>query len=272
MRFNGHPEAGKKHRPVLLSFCIWLLFAMNGHPQSGHPAIELSKASPNYENWLKRENPAVTTVDLYLMPIDSALKVLGRCDGLVLTGGEDVYPGWYGMESETHRCTEINRHRDSLDMALVSRVLALQMPLIAICRGYQVVNVYLKGTLVIDIPEDIGKMVIHQQEDYQHCFHKVTVPQGTLLASVSHCDTARVTSNHHQAIARLSPELKVCAWSDDKLPEAIEWREPESKSFLLGVQWHPERMEKSNPLSGLVAIEFLKQSARYAAANHQNNK
>jgi len=243
-----------------------------GFSQGVSLRIGLSKASPNYENWLKRSNAEVIPVNLYLLPVDSALQELGRCDGLLVTGGEDVYPGMYGQEADTARCPEMNRHRDSLDIALIAYAVSVKMPVFAVCRGLQIVNVFLKGTLIIDIPEDIGTHVTHQSDDYLHCFHSVIVPANRLLSTVSKCDSAIVTSNHHQAIKHLSPKLIANAYSKDNLIEGIEWRHAAGKSFLLGVQWHPERMEKSNPLSGPLAGEFLRQTVIYKTAHQKNDK
>lgn len=226
--------------------------------------IGISKASPNYVNWLKRSDPGVQTVDLYMMPIATAVQELGQCSGLLLTGGEDVYPGRYGHESDTLRCTEMNPHRDSLDMALIEKALGLKMPVIGVCRGHQVLNVFLGGTLIIDIPEDFGKRITHQCDDYLHCFHEVNVKKSSMLQSISLCASAPVTTNHHQAVDQLSPMLVSNAASDDSLIEGIEWQNPENKSFLIGVQWHPERMDSSNPLSSRIAEEFLLHAATYS--------
>jgi putative glutamine amidotransferase len=222
-------------------------------------------------NWLKRADSTIQPVNLYTLPVSEAVQQLGQCDGLLLTGGEDVYPGRYGKEFDTLRCTDMNPHRDSLDFALINKALELKMPVMGICRGHQILNVYLGGTLVVDIPEDIGARTIHQCDDYLRCFHPVNTGRSTLLAKISLCDSAQVATNHHQSVDRLSPMLISNASSEDKLTEGIEWLEPKGKSFLLGVQWHPERMEKSNPLSGLIADEFIRQSATYSG-KHQKSK
>jgi putative glutamine amidotransferase len=141
------------------------------------------------------------------------------------------------------------------------------MPGVGICRGHQILNVYLGGSLIVDIPQDIGTRVTHQCEDYLRCFHRVNVAGGRRLAGISGCDTATVTTNHHQAVDRLAPSLMANATSGDHLIEGIEWKEPAGKSFLMGVQWHPERMEPANPLSGPLVREFLLQSARYSVIN-----
>jgi putative glutamine amidotransferase len=268
----GLSDLQKAKGIAFLCVCALVLFSGYGFSQGVSLRIGLSKASPNYENWLKRSDPAVIPVNLYLLPVDSALQELGRCDCLLVTGGEDVYPGLYGQEADTARCPEMNRHRDSLDFALIAQALDAKMPVFAVCRGLQIVNVFLKGTLIIDIPEDVGTRVIHQSDDYLHCFHSVTVPPNSLLSTVSKCDAAMVTSNHHQAIKHLSPMLVANAFSKDNLIEGIEWRHAAGKSFLLGVQWHPERMEKSNPLSGPLAEEFLRQAVLYKTVHQKNEK
>jgi putative glutamine amidotransferase len=254
----------KKAIPLLLFILTLVILVSQGCSRSVPCKIGISKASPNYEHWLKRADSSVVLVNLFALPIDSAVMELSRCDGLLLTGGEDVYPAWYGKESDTGRCTEMSPYRDSLDMALIARALDLKMPVFGICRGHQILNVYLGGTLIIDIPSDYPSAIIHQCDDWQHCFHNAVVKQNSLLSSTSSCDSISVTTNHHQAIDKLSPLLSVNARSNDDLAEGIEWLHPEGKSFLMGVQWHPERMDKSNPLSGPLADEFIKQSISFS--------
>ncbi len=232
--------------------------------------IAISKTSPNYEHFLSRSDSTICVVDMYSLTIDSALLQLKGCDALLVTGGEDVYPGWYGKEKEIGRCTETNLHRDSLDMALISLALQLKMPVFGICRGHQIINVFLGGTLVIDIPTDVPAPIIHQCEDYLHCFHPVFLPSNSLLSKISDCDSASVTTNHHQAVDQIAPVLSVNALSKDKVVEGAEWKNPADKSYLMGVQWHPERMEKTNPLSGMLADEFINQAKKYAANKHED--
>jgi putative glutamine amidotransferase len=246
----------------ILTCFVWLKTA---NCQPAPVKIGISKASPNYINWLKRTDPLVQTIDLYQLPISTAVQRLAECSGLLLTGGEDVWPGRYGKLSDTLRCTEMNPHRDSLDMALIGKALELGMPVVGVCRGHQILNVYLGGSLIIDIPGDIGVQTVHQCDDYLNCFHSVKVIKNTALANLCLCDSAMVTTNHHQAVDHLSPMLTANAVAGDNLIEGIEWRQPEGKSFLLGVQWHPERMDQSNPLSLRVAEAFIFQSTKYSS-------
>lgn len=227
-------------------------------PKAGAPLrIAISKASTNYINWLKRADSTVEIVNLFPMPIDSAMEILETCSGLLLSGGEDVYPGIYGMESDTARCTGIDRHRDSLEIAVIARAFDLGLPVMGICRGNQILNVYLGGTLYIDVPQDHGTGVIHQCDDYLNCFHAIYPADSSLLKSISGADSASVTTNHHQAVRVLAQGLSANSYSADTVIEGIEWADPKEKPYLIGVQWHPERMEESNPLSGPLAKSFV---------------
>lgn len=240
---------------------ILLFFLLGGgHLHASTVKIGISKMANNYVAWLQRSDSNIILVNLFTLPIDAAVSALKECDALLLTGGEDVYPGWYGRSADTIRCTEMNRHRDSLDIALIKKALELQMPIFAICRGHQILNVALGGDLIIDIPSDFKTNIVHQCEDYLHCFHAVSVKTGTRLSAISATTTDTVTTNHHQAIGRISPRLQANAISSDGLIEGVEWASPNEPFFLLGVQWHPERMKKENGLSGKLADEFLKQA------------
>jgi gamma-glutamyl-gamma-aminobutyrate hydrolase PuuD len=104
---------------ILLPALLLFLPASPAFSQPFRVKIAISKASPNYVNWLLQADSAVILPNLYEMSVDSAVATLKTCDGLLLTGGEDVYPGWYGREHDTARCTEMNRRRDTLDMALI---------------------------------------------------------------------------------------------------------------------------------------------------------
>ncbi|MBE0646150.1 MAG: gamma-glutamyl-gamma-aminobutyrate hydrolase family protein [Bacteroidales bacterium] len=221
--------------------------------------IAISKASDNYINWLRRTDSTVQYVNLYPLSLDSAMQVLNRCDGLLLTGGEDVFPGIYGKESDTSRCGDIDFYRDTLEINLVYTALEREMPILGVCRGEQLLNVVFAGELFIDIPQDFDTTVLHRCDDYLTCFHMVYVEPNSLLHNICQCDSALVTSNHHQAVRVIAPDLKANSYSSDGLVEGVELAVKEGKQFILGVQWHPERMEKENPLSGPLAEAFLMQ-------------
>ncbi len=218
--------------------------------------VALSSGSDNYRNWVHRGDSLVEIVDLHGMPVDSALKILAACDAIVFTGGEDVVPAYYGKGSDSSRC-ETNPGRDSLEFSLIKESIRLKMPVFGVCRGQQILNVALGGTLIVDIPADHPGNVIHQCKDYTHCFHSVSLVKGSFLQHTSGADTGMVTTNHHQAVEKPAPGIRIAAWSSDSIAEAIEWQHPESKPFLEAVQWHPERMDINSPLSMPLMKAFL---------------
>jgi putative glutamine amidotransferase len=242
---------------------IILLLILSCGSRESKLRIAFSKSSPNYVQWLKKTNPEIQVINLYNLNTNVAVEILNNCDGLLLTGGEDVYPGWYGKVTEAGRCSGFNMHRDTLEMAVLSRAIELHMPVFGICRGSQLINVYLGGKLIIDLPTDYGQSVVHMCRDYLHCFHQVFVQRNSMLYQVSEVDSGIVTTNHHQAVDFLSPLLSVSARSADGVIEGLEWLNQDGKNFLLGVQWHPERMEQGNPLSGKLAEKFISECKLY---------
>lgn len=247
-----------------LLLTVWVFHSYRAAAQDDQPLkIGFSKASENYINWLKRVDSTLIVVDFYAMRADSAASLLGDCDALVLTGGEDIFPGRYGKTADTSVCEEIDRRRDTLEFALVEKAMARKIPIFGICRGFQLLNVYLGGTLYADIPSQYGTKTAHRCNDYRTCNHLVRVQKPSVFAMMTRCDTATVTTNHHQGVEKLAPGLRACALSADNLIESFEWSQPDRKSFMLSVQWHPERMAASNPLSGRLAEEFLKMAVFY---------
>jgi len=252
------------------TFCmVCLILVIQGCtiPKDKPLQIAVSKASPDYVKWLKKGDSLVIVLNLYKLPLDSAIKQLRQCSGLLLTGGEDVQPDLYGKEDEITFCTETDPARDTLELTLIRKALELKMPVFGICRGEQILNIALGGTLIIDIPDYLLQVsgqetpaILHQSTDYLQCFHPVNILHHTILYSIVKCDTGTVTSNHHQAVETPAPDLQINAQAGDGIVEGIEWKKPQGKSFLLGVQWHPERMDTANALSGKLLKQFIFQS------------
>src|ERR1051325_9977773 len=144
-------------------------------------------------------------------------------DGLLLTGGGDIDPARWG-EPRHAKTDLISAERDELELERVTRqAIDTGVPLLAICRGLQVVNVALNGTLHQHVPDVFGDSIAHAQSGARHdASHEVTIEPGTLLADLSRAERLRVNSFHHQAIKDLGDGLKPVAWSEDKLVEAVE--------------------------------------------------
>lgn len=228
--------------------------------------IALSKGSEHrgyekYEEWLNKIDD-VNCIDLYDLKLNEALEELDGCDGLLLTGGPDVHPDRYGKGWDTLRC-EIDRRRDTLEFMLIKKALEKKIPILGICRGEQILNVALGGTLIVDIPHDYDTLVVHRCGNPDTCFHEVKVLDGSLLQKLTGTSIAMVNSNHHQAVDKIAGELIVTARSRDGLIEAYEWEKPEGRPFLLAVQWHPEKLEITNPMSMPIGKYFIEQAIQY---------
>lgn len=170
------------------------------------------------------------------LPTD-APELLARLDALVLSGGVDVDPALYGAEPHP-KLGPLVRERDEFELALVREALARDLPLLAICRGHQVLNVACGGTLVQDIPSVLPGAGAHDKRGRpDRRVHVVTLQPGTRLRAVLARDQVQVNSFHHQAIDRLGTGLHVNALAPDGLIEGVELPE---RRFALGVQWHPE--------------------------------
>ncbi len=167
---------------------------------------------------------------------------LAVVDGVVLTGGGDVAPWLYG-EEPLPGLGAVWPERDAYEMALVRAAAALGRPVLAVCRGLQVANVALGGTLRQDLGGRQGGLQHCQESGGEVAGHTVAVKAGTLLHSVLRLDRLRTNSFHHQAAAAVAAGLRVCAQAADGVIEALE----DAGGRLLAVQWHPERMVAGEP-------------------------
>ena len=181
-------------------------------------------------------------------------RLCALCDGLLLTGGQDVSPALYG-QTPLPECGETCPRRDAMETGLLRRAMALDMPVLGICRGIQFVNAALGGTLWQDLPSQRPSAVCHRQKPpYDAPAHTVAVLPDTPLYRLLKTDTLAVNSYHHQAIRDLAAPLEAMALSPDGLIEAV--RHP-GQRFLWAVQWHPEFAYRSDPAARAVFRAFV---------------
>jgi putative glutamine amidotransferase len=192
-----------------------------------------------------------------LPPVPGIGDVLDRLDGLILSGGGDVDPARYGQVRQP-ATDPANEARDEAEFALCAGALARGLPLLAICRGLQVLNVVLGGTLHQHLPDVVGGDA-HSPVVSGYGTHEVRVAPGSRLASVLGCTVLgrtqlAVPTHHHQAADKLGRGLVATAWTDDGIIEAAEPEAGnEASPFLLAVQWHPEAGDDPSLFSGLTA-------------------
>ena len=169
--------------------------------------------------------------------LDKAIAEMLQCDGLLLSGGEDMDPKYYG-QTPTEKCGEIVPRRDEVEMKMLEAFFATGKPILGICRGEQLMNVYFGGSLHQDIV-DISKC---NHSDYPRknlgC-HIVSLTAGTKLARIMKKQTLRANSLHHQAADTVGKDIIISAVSADGIIEGIEHA---THPFCVGVQWHPEHM------------------------------
>jgi putative glutamine amidotransferase len=224
---------------------------MNGAAQgaSGRPVIGISAHSgpAKFAIWdtqvtlssqaLVDKLVAAGCLPVLLPPLPDTEHALRRLDGLVLPSGLDVDPAQYG--AERHPATRTSPSQDSAELALLGAALRTGLPVLGICRGLHVLNVFRNGTLHQHLPEIVGHSdhmprpgVFGQQE--------VRLEQGSRVAKILGTETAQVPCHHHQAVDRLGPGLTVTAWAEDGTIEAAELAD---HPFAIAVQWHAEEGE-----------------------------
>lgn len=198
---------------------------------------EPTVAQSKYIESLARAGAGMRWVEL--SDPEQAVQDALTCDGLLLPGGGDMDPKFYGQE-RIPACGEPNLLRDAAEPLLLRAFLAADKPVLGICRGIQVMNAALGG----DLYQDIKPFEHLPHNGHWAKVHTVTVRRGTLLSRILGQDTVLVNSQHHQAVDRVAPGFTLAALSEDGIVEAIE--KPDA-GFCLGVQWHPEWLSDADP-------------------------
>ncbi|MFL1429678.1 MULTISPECIES: gamma-glutamyl-gamma-aminobutyrate hydrolase family protein [unclassified Nocardiopsis] len=178
---------------------------------------------------------ATGAVPVLLPPVANAAGAVRALDGLLLAGGGDIDPARYGAE-RAERTAGVQRARDAAEDALLTAALDRGLPVLGVCRGMQLLNVFRGGSLHQHLPDTVGHDG-HRKRTGVFDPHPVTVAEGTLTARVLGRTRLDVPSYHHQAVADLGTGVRATAWADDGTVEALEY---EGTDTVLGVQWHPE--------------------------------
>jgi putative glutamine amidotransferase len=254
-----------KRKKILFGLILLLCFSCTGKKEAKEirtTIIAISKGQGHehynaYAAWVKRSDNNILCVDLYHMKPDSIEKIMKIASGLILSGGPDVGPQYYDRAADSIYCYS-DPYRDSLEFQLIQSALDRKIPILAICRGQQIINVAMGGTLLPDIPEFAPSAIRHRCQNKDSCYHPINIVPHSFLFRLIRKNNLMVNSNHHQCIRKLSDSFIVNAYAADGIIESITWKNPQGKSFLLGVQWHPERMK--NALSDSIITHFLSQS------------
>lgn len=209
----------------------------------------------NYESWIKGFDSSISIVKLKVG--ESTMQQVAQCDGIILSGGADVHPSYYNKPdyTEQYKLSDFDKERDEFEFAVLKVATENHIPLLGICRGLQIANVFFKGTLIPDLPSH-GKPGHASPDNKKDTVHGVGLFTDTRLFSIIKEEKGIINSHHHQAADSVGEGLRVTAYSEDGVVEGIE--RTDKDGFLTLVQWHPERMDVSNPFSGRLREAFIK--------------
>jgi putative glutamine amidotransferase len=189
---------------------------------------------------------------------ETRLDLLARLDAIVFTGGPDVEPQRYGF-ADSHGHCRTNPERDAVEWEMLEGFQRRPVPVLAICRGAQLLNVFNGGSLIPDLGE---RNATHRRSGDERREHPVAIAPGSRLHALTGLTSGRINSSHHQAVDRLAQGFRVSAISDDGVIEAFEPADPGEGPFALAVQWHPEGMQAGEPLADRV-LDALLSSAKH---------
>lgn len=204
---------------------------------------ETEAAYENYPVWIKGNDPEIEIIKLTTGNIDDLLK----CSGIVLSGGIDIHPRFYNNSriNYPNAPKSFNEVRDEFELEVFQTAQERDLPVLAICRGMQLVNVFMGGTIIQDLEEN--KKSNHRKHNDRDGIHDIKIERYSLLFSICKNETGMINSAHHQGLEAIASELRVSAWSHDEIAEVIERKNWNSHPFFLGVQGHPERFAHFQP-------------------------
>jgi len=206
----------------------------------------------NYQRWIEGNHIEV----IQLSYTKNNISDIQKCSGIILSGGEDVHPRYYQKNESVSECHSINEKRDAFEFNVLEISQKLQLPVLGICRGLEITNVFFGGTLIPDL-------VSRQKNDHTKLtkrdrYHAVNVIKDTIMHQITNVTTGEVNSSHHQAADRIGNGLIVNSLSSDQVIEGLE-RADEKAPYLMLVQWHPERMKDlESVFSRNIKDSFLK--------------
>lgn len=223
--------------------------------------------APNYWNWFTSDDLGTDLELLELSFQKNNVEDIAACDGFVLTGGIDVEPSIFGGAQEyPHRPESFLPERDAFEKLIYAHAKKEKIPVLGICRGMQYINILEGGKVYDDIGEDANAVHKKAAEDK---VHSVSLSKDSLLYEITAQEQGLVNSAHHQAVNpdHLGENLMISAYSEagDGIIEALEYKDKSNSGFMIGVQWHPERMKEkeSNPFSQKIKEQFIIEVRKY---------
>ena len=209
-----------------------------------------------YIDWLRSGNIDYIVLDYRKNNFED----IKQCSSLLLTGGDDIFPEFYNDWENGRDRSKFKPERDGFEFKLLDYVLDNCLPVLGICRGMQLLNSRLNGSLISDI-ETVRGTNHRKISERNDRMHEVNLFDNSFVYDTVREKRGIVNSSHHQAIDRLGEGLIITAKADDGIIEAVEWEDKSSKPFLLAIQWHPERMKEQNsPFTKNILLRFKQET------------
>lgn len=250
---RSSPDGASEPRPLI---------GLPLQPDKGSPPrLGLNRA---YFEAIERAGGIPLALPLTLWP-ETAEALLARCHGLVLPGGADVEPSRYGQTPKDGCGVETIPGVDEAETVALNRALEADLPVLAICRGFQLVNVVLGGTLWQDLVTEGATSSDHRAPSRTVLAHGLRVDPNSRLARIIGSEHVGVNTLHHQGLRELAPDLRAVGWSDDGLVEAVELERP---TLFIGLQCHPEELAPDHPWAARL-FEALVEEARRIRGAHE---
>ncbi len=200
------------------------------------------------------ENGGVALVLPCDLENESIERIVNECDGFFFSGGMDIEPSRYGAAKRAE-CGETDKRRDEFELLAIERILKTAKPILGVCRGMQLINVALGGTLYQDIPSELETSIPHRQTEPKFsASHEVRVADGTPLYSLVNEKRMSANSFHHQCVKDLAKDLGAMAFADDGIIEAVYFK---GERYIRAYQWHPERLYGNDPLNRRLFLDFI---------------
>lgn len=186
-------------------------------------------------------------------------RFIDLCDGFIFSGGADIEPSLYGEEKKSF-CGSTQPYRDKLDMQVLKMAIQSKKPILCICRGMQLLNVALGGTLYQDLPSEHPTNIAHRiSETESYGMHEVNILENTPLYGIVGADTMLTNTYHHQAVKKLANSLQVMAKTEDEIIEAVYYT---GESYIHGYQWHPEKLFAEDDSNRAIFKDFIKNTQK----------
>lgn len=250
-----------KFKILRLIICLNLVFETFNFFSQNKYFVATARLNKNILEYSKQVSSDVEFIDFMNIKFEERDSLLRKCSGLMLLGGLDIHPSRFN-KGELKKYCDIDETRDSIEFALLQWADNSSLPIFGICRGMQFINVYFGGTLCVDIPSFCKPSTKNEKhrdpKRKKDVYHNVIISENTKLYD---CFGTRksmlVNSFHHQCVGELGKTLKISAKSPDGIIEGIENDNSQRKSFVLGVQWHPERYYIQDPDNLKILEQFF---------------